>query len=277
MDSVTMSTERLRLLMREIEEKKFDYRICSADDIIGPGGGVYVTANSELNEKHLDWFERRNPAPEGATFVDVVLYKGTSPSSKKPADVPQDLELPKERARTAREREERAHQQSRAVGEKAEAVAKQAGALYRNIGKQDFSAADLRHPSSESGLKEFERQIKGFHDAVQTAMDEYLSGNTLVMDLILRYQLDKKTVRHALNVAAFATEMTTQLALKDQGEGQEYLESYFGKLDNEELLAQLGEDVDQADALEGEEIEEKRRLLFKRELVEIFRDCSLTI
>lgn len=280
MDSVTMSTERLRLLMREIEEQKFDYRICSASDIIGPGGGVYVTANSELNEKHLDWFERRNPAPDGATFVDVVLYKGTSPSSKKPAEVPQDLELPQERARTAQEREERAHQHSREVGEKAEAVAKQAGALYRNIGKQDFSTADLRHPSSESGLKEFERQIKGFHDAVQTAMDEYLSGNTLVMDLILRYQLDKKTVRHALNVAAFATEMTTQLAFKDEGEGQEYLESYFGKLDNEELLAQLGEDVDKAEALESEEVEEKRRLLFKRELVEIFlggflHDCGL--
>ncbi len=282
MDSITMSTERLRLLMREIDEKKFHYRICSANDIIGPGGGVYITANSELNEKHLDWFERRNPAPEGATYVDVVLYE-EAPPSRKPADVPKDLELPKERGRSAREREERAHQHSRAVGEKAEAVAKQASSVYRSIGKQDFSAADLRQPNTESVLREFERQIKGFHDAVQKAMDEYLSGNTLVMDLILKYQLDKKTVRHALNVAAFATEMATQLAFKDEGEGQEYLEnleSYFGKFDNEELLAQLGEDVERADELEHEEVEEKRRLLFKRELVEIFlggfmHDCGL--
>ena len=280
MSSITMSTGRLRRLIKEVKEKKFDYRICSASDIIGPGGGVYVTADSELNEKHLDWLERRNPVPEGNSFVDVVLYKGAAPVAREAAEIPGDIDLPKGGALWAQEQEERAQERSQEIGEKAEAVAKGAGNLYRTIGKQDFSTADLRRPNTESGLREFELQIKGFHKAVQKAVDEYLSGNTLVMDLILKYQLDKKTVRHALNVAAFATEMTTQLALKDEGEGQEYLENYFGKLDNEELLALLGEETEGVEELEQEEIEEKRLQLFKRELVEIFlggflHDCGL--
>ena len=52
---------------------------------------------------------------------------------------------------------------------------------------------------------------------MKKALDEYLHGNTLVMDLILKYQLDRETVRHALSVASFAsfaTEMATQLALR---------------------------------------------------------------
>ena len=76
MDSVNMSTERVRHLLREIRDKKLDYRICTARDISGPGGGVYITAHAELNEKHLAWVERRNPIADGNTFLEVILYKG---------------------------------------------------------------------------------------------------------------------------------------------------------------------------------------------------------
>ena len=42
---------------------------------------------------------------------------------------------------------------------------------------------------------------------MQDVVGEYLKGNTLVMDLILKFQLDKEKVGHGLKVAAFATEM----------------------------------------------------------------------
>ena len=53
---------------------------------------------------------------------------------------------------------------------------------------------------------------------MKNALDEYLIGNTRVMDLILKFQLDKDTVRHALSVAAFATEMATSLGLREGDE-----------------------------------------------------------
>ena len=63
-----MSTERLRFLLREVCEQELAYRICSAEDLTGPGGGVYIAAKTELEERHLDWLDRRNPA-EMASFT----------------------------------------------------------------------------------------------------------------------------------------------------------------------------------------------------------------
>ena len=54
MEPISMSTERLRHLLREISERELDYRICTAEDVIGPGGGIYITAQSALEERHLD-------------------------------------------------------------------------------------------------------------------------------------------------------------------------------------------------------------------------------
>jgi hypothetical protein len=84
-------------------------------------------------------------------------------------------------------------------------VADQAGGIYRALGKTDFTMGDLRRPETAASLCQFERSFAEFHGAVKKALDEYLHGNTLVMDLILKYQLDRDTVRHALSVAAFAT------------------------------------------------------------------------
>jgi hypothetical protein len=96
------------------------------------------------------------------------------------------------------------------------------------------------------------------------------------MELILKFDLDKRTVRHALNVAAFATEMATQLALKERD--GEPLSQYFAEMSDEELLSQLGESPQEE--LAPEVVEQKRRALFERELVEIFlggfmHDCGL--
>ena len=74
------------------------------------------------------------------------------------------------------------------------------------------------------------------------------------MDLILKFQLDKRTVRHGLNVAAFATEMASQLALRGKGEGN--LDDYFGDLSDADLIAELEETTDASDTGDPDEAAE---------------------
>ena len=269
MDPISMSTERLRHLLQEVREQELAYRILSAEDLIGPGGGVYIAAKTEIEERHLDWLDRRNPAG-GATYLDVVVMRGES-KRKEPVDL--DLGSDEE-ASPEQSRRERAEHHSRQVVEHAQSVAKQAEDVYKSVGKLDFSAADLRKGTAEAGLREFEGRFKSFRGVVKKAISEYLSGNTLVMDLILKFDLDKRTVRHSLNVAAFATELASQLAL-GSADG---FEDYFGDLEDEELAALLDGDADEEQTAEEQEAE--LRALFERELVEIFlggfmHDCGL--
>ena len=42
-DSIRMSTGRLRHVLTEIAKKDLDMQVCPAEDIPGPGGGVYIT------------------------------------------------------------------------------------------------------------------------------------------------------------------------------------------------------------------------------------------
>jgi hypothetical protein len=275
MSSLSMSTERLKHLLKQFEEKKFDHQVCSANDILGPGGGIYIKANSALNEQHLSWLERRSLSPDTPTYVDVVFLKGGAAV----AEVSSEFDLSSEPAHSEKERRKKAEETSREVTARADDVAKQAGELFRSVGKVDFSVAALRKASGESGLKEFEQRFKVFKGAVQNAVDEYLNGNTLVMDLILKFQLDKGTVRHGLNVAAFATEIASLLALGGEGTGGQ-LDDYFGDLSNKELLGQLGEPTENSADLSAKAVRKKRFQLFKKELVETFlggfmHDCGL--
>ena len=43
---------------------------------------------------------------------------------------------------------------------------------------------DLRRSETDASLRQFERGFAEFHGAVKNALDEYLHGNTLVMDLM---------------------------------------------------------------------------------------------
>ena len=269
MDPISMSTERLRHLLKEIDEQELAYRICSAEDLMGPGGGIYIAAKTEIEVRHLDWLDRRNPAG-GATYLDVLVLRGEAKHEK-----PVDLDLSAEDEPPQRNRRERAEHHSRQVVEQAQKVAQQAEDVYKAVGKLDFSAADLRQGSAEAGLREFEGRFKSFRGVVKKAIAEYLSGNTLVMDLILKFDLDKRTVRHSLNVAAFATEMASQLALGST----DGLESYFGDLADAELAALLGGAAGDGEQAEVEQ-QAELRALFERELVEIFlggfmHDCGL--
>lgn len=80
MEPISMSTERLRHLLQEIRQRELDYRICSAEDVIGPGGGVYITAKSEIEARHLDWIERRNPAAEGGHLYGCAGHARRGPT-----------------------------------------------------------------------------------------------------------------------------------------------------------------------------------------------------
>ena len=269
MEPISMSTERLRHLLREISERELDYRICTAEDVIGPGGGIYITAQSALEERHLDWIERRNPVAEASAYLDVLILQG---ESKKSAAI--DLELEADAQAPPQENQrQRAEHHSREVVEQARKIAKQAEEVYKSVGKLDFSSADLRQGKAAAGLREFEDRFKAFRGVVRKAIGEYLSGNTLVMDLILKFDLDKRTVRHSLNVAAFATELASQLALGSEGG----LDAYFGELDEEQRAELLG--AEEEETTEEEEQEQLRRA-FEQELVEIFlggfmHDCGL--
>ena len=274
MDPISMSIERLRHFLQIIVEQKPGYRICSAKDVIGPGGGVYIAAKTEIEERHLDWIERRSPVVKGSTYMDVfILY------DEGRGDEEVDLDLAVEESRPGEGQQQRAEHHARQVVDNARAVARTAEEVYKVVGKLDFKQVDLQQGSSVAGLREFEDSFKGFQGVVKKAIEEYLSGNTLLMDLILKFDLDKVTVRHALNVAAFATELATQLALRSE----EGLESYFGDLGDDELLALLAQDRDEADDAEEEDqkdIQSVLRRRFERELVEIFlggfmHDCGM--
>ena len=274
MNKLSLSTERLRHMLKQFDEQEFDYQICSSRDILGPGGGVYITTDTPLNVQHLSWLERRNLSPDSTTYVEVYFTK-----SDAPAAVPDQFDIPKT-ADPEGDRKKRAEAVSREVGDSANEVAEQASELYRSLGNSDFSIAAVRKSSGESGLREFELRFKAFHKAVQNAVDEYLDGNSLVMDLILKYQLDKRAVRHGLNVAAFATEMASLLAFKGGGEAGADLGDYFGDLSPERLIVGLGGSPEEATGLSVGEVETKRRQLFKRELAEVFlggfmHDCGL--
>ncbi len=287
MYSISLSTDRLRHLLQEIDENDLDYHLHPARDVPGPGGGVYITAQTRLNAKVLDWIEGRNPSPDSTTYLDVVfVHEGQEPprpGAKTEPGLPPGL-APTEDDEPAQESKEKAEKRAENTSKKVVSTAKELAAdaerVYRNIGTHDFSVSDLDKPDVQASMREFERGFRSFRGAVKKALDEYLNGNTLVMDLILKFQLDKPTVQHALSVAAFATEMTTLLAMKE-GEGDEaQLQAYFGDLSNAHLMELLGEDPDEVDQLTLEEIHERRYELFRNELVEIFlggfmHDCGL--
>ena len=227
MYSISLSTDRLRHLLQEIDENNLDYHLHPARDVPGPGGGVYITAQTQLNAKVLDWIENRNPSPESTTYLDVVfVHEGQEPprpGTKTERGLPPGL-APTEDDEPAQENKEKVEKRAETASKKVISTAKEVAAdaerVYRNIGTPDFSVSDLDKPDVQASMREFERGFRNFRGAVKKALDEYLNGNTLVMDLILKFQLDKPTVQHALSVAAFATEMTTLLAMKE-GEGDE--------------------------------------------------------
>lgn len=277
MNTANLSTERLRHLLEDIETRGLPVTVRPSRDIPGPGGGVYITSQTSVNAKHLDWLESRNPLKGSPTYLEVTFQRGGEEDDGVAAPLPGvDLPVPADEGRDeVVAREDRARRASARVAAAAREVADQSDRLVRLVSRPEVTGRERRRADTDAGLREFERAFGDFHGAVKHALDEYLRGNTLVMDLIVHFELDRATVRHGLAVAAFATEMAAQLALRDDGEDED-LSAYFGDVDAAEVRRLLGEEDN-----EGEEDElQARRRLFQRELVEIFlggfmHDCGL--
>ena len=100
MNAVSMTTRSLRDILRRTAEKDLGFKVCAARDIPSPGGGVFIKARAELTERHLAWFEQRNPARGRApTYVDVVFVQESHGRS-----LPAEVENAAQPAAAARER-----------------------------------------------------------------------------------------------------------------------------------------------------------------------------
>ena len=208
-----MSTRDLRRILRESANTQASVVARVANDIYGPGGSVFIAANAKLTERHLAWLEQRNPASGNRpTYVDVVL---THEGGRRPPEASRSQEPSDSR----QERRRRATDASRDVVDKANQVSRQASQVYRIVGAGAFTDAALRRPEVRENLAELNERIEHFHASVHAALDEYLVGNTLIMDLIARHDLATRAVQHGLNVAVFATEIASQVMLRGTADG----------------------------------------------------------
>ena len=179
-------------------------------------------------------------------------------------------------ASVVRKRRRRAEEASKEVGARADKVVRQAGEVFRIVGDMAFPASALRNQKVLSNLQELNERILHFHNSVRVALDEYLEGNTLIMDLICQYGPGSRAVQHGLNAAVLATEIASPVLIEEGEDGGDF----FASLHDAELLRQLDdsdpETIEQIQAGRGEQ----RLQLLKRELVEIFlggfmHDCAL--
>ena len=132
-----------------------------------------------------------------------------------------DLSRAVESPDSAKERRRRADELSREVVVKADAVSKKATEVYRIVGESAFTSSALRNREVLDNLGELNERISGFHSSVTSAIDEYLVGSTLIMDLIARHDLASCDVQHGLNVAVFATELSSQVLLRGSAQRKE--------------------------------------------------------
>ena len=270
MNAVSMSTKNLRGLLRKFAEKDLGYRVCVAKDITGPGGSVFIAARTELTQRHLSWLQQRNPARKTTpTYVDVVFSQQNLSTSTLTAE----LDFPAESPEAKKARQLRATEISRQVITRGEDVVQEAIEVFQIIGDTPFTVANLRSAGTLEKLEQLHQHVRLFHSVVKTALDEYLDGNTLIMDLITGHQ-GPHTVRHGLNVAVFATEMCSHI-LKGSGDD---LEDYFAA--GADQQAPATEPNADAAAPDTAQIRDQHFQLFKEELADIFlggfmHDCGL--
>lgn len=180
MNAVSMTTNALRDILDRMGAGDLGFRVLVASDISGPGGRVFIAAHTELSERHLSWLEQRNPAPNAPTYVDVLF------SQKRPSAVLENqFDLSAEAPEAAGQRRQRAAAMSRQVGKRAEAVARQAREVYQIVGIGAFTPAALRSRKVQDKLRDLDERLQHFDRAVRAALDDYLVGNTLIMDLWL--------------------------------------------------------------------------------------------
>ncbi|MFT5090473.1 MAG: hypothetical protein ACI8PG_004853 [Planctomycetota bacterium] len=208
METISMSTKSLRDILRKTSERDLGIRILLAEDAHGPGGNVFITARSELNERHLNWLERRNPAPGAQTYIEVVFARDQS------GDV-SPIEIAPETSTRANQQRKRANELSQQVGQRAEDVVRQASQVHRLVGDGLFASGALKNPKIRENLTDLENRLHNFHSAVHAALDEYVEGNSLIMDLIAQFDPGVRAVTHGLNVAVLASEIAVPVFVEE--------------------------------------------------------------
>ena len=247
-----LSIQQARDLLRKNEEEGLGLDIRIAESHHAPGGGEMIVYNSHLTHSALQFIARRkrNRRP----VVDVIVYE-EGDTQERPSPTPEEIDRKNNRINATK----RAQKISKEVVDDAEGVTANAEKVYKAI--PAFKPQDLSKREIRRALSSFSQALKEFRKSTEIAVEEYVeNGNTLIMDLITQYELDSLTLKHALSVACFATELASMMGTED----------YFGAIEQETVLELLGERKSASKRISNDLLEEKKKQLLKRELVEIF-------
>ena len=243
------------LLRRNVaEDLGLDIRINESHQ--APGGGTMIARNSHLTSRALHFIANRKRNTDA--HINLIVYGKDEPVPEPDADLePSPTETDKKRSQTAQR--ERAGKVSQQVVNDAQKVKEQTHNIQKTVSSPFFKVEDLQTRKVKQALAVFGGALKQFRRSTETAIHEYVNnGNTLIMDLITQYDLDTDSVKHALKVACFATELASMMGVDD----------YLGETEPEQVFEQLDEPF--PDPLTDDLLEAKRQELFKKDLVEIF-------
>lgn len=243
------------LVKNDKQSLGLDIRI--AETHHAPGGGEMITYNSHLTPRALQFIARRKRSLDAPISVivyesgDDEKFKSFRDRSQLPAEFANDTE--------ALDSEQRAKRATQRVTRSARRVSRHAEQVHGLLSGAPFQSKDLTRPEVKQALSVFGAALKRFRQNTETAIEEYIDhGNTLIMDLITHHEINVVSLKHALKVACFATELVAMM-----GEDE-----YFANVSPEVIFEQLEEKL--PPQMTDKIIKEKKQLLFKRELVEVF-------
>ena len=243
------------LVKNERQNLGLDIRI--AETHHAPGGGEMITYNSHLTPRALQFIARRKRSLDAP--ISLIVYESGDGEKLKGhrnrEDLPPEIANDVERLNG----EERAKMATQKVTRSARRVAKHAEQVHGVLSGAHFKSQDFTRPEVKQALSVFGAALKRFRKNTENAIEEYIEhGNTLIMDLITQNEINVVSLKHALKVACFATELVAMM-----GE-----EEYFSKVSSEQVFEYLNEIP--PPGMTDKILKEKKQVLFKRELVEVF-------
>ncbi len=249
-----LNVSQARNLLKKLEDQSRSTLLRLGQDIAGPNSRVKMALqDSPLTYRILDYFrdhtEAKDPRIRLRLFESEAELETLTETTK-------ELLGPE----TERNLEKRARDVSKRVVKSGRDLVTTAQGLHRIIAEQNISFGGLKRPEVKASLFELKKALNKFKSMARIAIDEYFDNqNPLVLDIIRTYDLDAETVKHGLDVACLATELTFDLGF----------ETYFGNITMQGLVEELGE-KEAPELFSSSDMEGKKEELFKRELVEIF-------
>ena len=250
-----LTIKKASVLLRKntAEDLGLDIRI--AETHHAPGGGEMITYNSHLTPSALQFIARRKRSLDAEVTL-LVYNKEDEPSLK---EFRENAPLPQEIETEQKDAKQRAQKISQRVTRTANRVNRHAKQVHSALSSTQLNTQDFTRPEVKQALSVFGTALRRFRKNTEAAIADYIeNGNTLIMDLITQYDMDVVSIKHALKVACFATELVSMM-----GE-----DTYFGETEPKEIYALLDETP--PEHINQKELKEKKHILFKRELVEIF-------